>query len=94
MAGVPARNEMTLDVAGVEVKVTNPDKVIFPELGKTKLDMVQYYLSVAEGALRGVRNRPMTLKRFVDGAAGEPFFQKRAPTQRPPYVETSRHPLP
>ena len=66
---------MTLEVAGREVKVTNPDKVFFPHIRKTKLDLVQYYLSVAEGALRGVRNRPMVLKRFPNGADEEPFFQ-------------------
>ncbi len=79
---------MTLEVAGREVKVTNPDKVFFPHIGKTKLDLVQYYLSVAEGALRGVRNRPMVLKRFPNGAEEEPFFQKRAPAERPPWVRT------
>ncbi len=70
--------------------ITNPDKVFFPEKGYTKLDLVNYYLGVAAGALRGVHNRPMVLKRYVDGAAGEPFFQKRAPANLPPGIETAK----
>jgi bifunctional non-homologous end joining protein LigD len=77
-----------LEVGGHAVKVTSPGKVFFPELGLTKLDLVQYYLAVAEGALVGVRDRPMALKRFVDGAQGEFFFQKRAPRNLPEYVST------
>mgnify|MGYP001813535552 FL=1 len=68
-----------LDVDGREVKVTNPDKVYWPEPGHTKMDLVRYYLTVADGALRGAAGRPLALKRFVDGAAGEFFFQMRAP---------------
>ena len=75
-------------VAGREVTVTNPDKVYFPRAGYTKLDLVQYYAAVAEGALRGIGGRPIVLKRYVDGAEGEPFFQKRAPTQHPDWIET------
>jgi DNA ligase D len=77
----------TLEVAGHEVTVTNPDKVVFDELGLTKLDLVEYYLAVADGALRGVRGRPMVLKRFVKGIREEAFFQKRAPENRPDFVE-------
>ena len=72
-----------------EVAISNPTKVYFPETGYTKLDLVQYYLAVADGALRGVRGRPMALKRFVDGAAGEAFFQKRAPDNRPDWIRTA-----
>ena len=72
----------TLEVAGHEITVTNPGKVVFGELGLTKLDLVEYYLAVAEGALRGVRDRPMVLKRFVKGITEEAFFQKRAPENR------------
>ncbi len=68
--------------------MTNPDKVYFPETGHTKLDLVRYYLSVADGALRGVAGRPMALKRFVNGIAEEPFYQKRAPDKRPEWVRT------
>ena len=81
--------DIVLELDGIEVKVSNPDKVFFPRLGKTKLDVVNYYLSVAEGALRGVRDRPMNLKRFVNGADAEPFYQKRAPTPRPDWVPTA-----
>jgi len=77
-----------IEVADREVGISNPDKLYFPEAGYTKLDLVRYYLTVAEGALRGVSGRPMALKRFVDGAAGAFFFQKRAPTSRPPWIET------
>jgi bifunctional non-homologous end joining protein LigD len=78
-----------LHVEGRQVTITNPDKVYFPERGYTKRDLVAYYLAVAEGALRGVRNRPMALKRFVNGAAGEFFFQKRAPESRPEWLRTA-----
>ena len=80
--------EVVLEVAGREVAITNPDKTFFPQAGHTKLDLAQYYVAVAEGALRGVAGRPIVLKRYVDGAEGEPFFQKRAPEQRPAWVET------
>ena len=77
-----------LHVAGHEVRVTNPDKVFFAGPGHTKLDLVRYYLAVADGALRGCGGRPMALKRFPDGADGPFFFQKRAPAHRPAWVET------
>src|SRR5713101_4554546 len=86
-APVPARKEL-LQVAGREVAISNPDKVFFPRAGYTKRDLVHYYLAVAEGAVRGVRGRPMAMKRFVDGAEGEFFFQKRAPLNKPSWVET------
>ena len=82
-----ARKEI-LEVAGREVTVSNPDKVFFPTTGHTKLDLVRYYLAVADGALRGVSGRPMALKRFVHGADGDFFFQKRAPSSRPDWIET------
>ena len=78
-----------LTVAGREVSISNPDKVFFPRIGVTKRDMVEYYLAVAEGALRGVRDRPMALKRFVNGAEGEAFFQKRAPDNRPEWLRVA-----
>ena len=77
-----------MEVAGREVTITNPDKVFFPRTGHTKLDLVRYYLAVAAGALRGVAGRPMALKRYPNGADGEFFFQKRAPTSRPEWIET------
>jgi bifunctional non-homologous end joining protein LigD len=82
-----ARKEERIEVAGRAVAVTNPDKLFFPKAGLTKLDLVRYYLAVAEGALRGVRDRPMALKRYVDGVEGEFFFQKRAPASRPPWID-------
>jgi bifunctional non-homologous end joining protein LigD len=77
-----------LEVAGREVTLSNPDKVFFPRTGHTKLDLVRYYLAVADGAVRGVSGRPMALKRFVNGAEGEFFFQKRAPASHPDWIET------
>ena len=84
---MPARKEL-IEVEGREVAISNPEKIFFPERGFTKLDLVRYYLAVAAGALRGAGGRPMALKRYVDGAAGEFFFQKRAPVSRPAWVET------
>jgi bifunctional non-homologous end joining protein LigD len=85
-----AGKSATVEIGGIEVTVTNPDKVYFPKLGLTKLDLVRYYESVAEGALRGIMRRPMVLKRFVNGAEEEPFFQKRAPANLPPWIGTAR----
>jgi bifunctional non-homologous end joining protein LigD len=83
-----ARQVEMLEVAGRDVEITNPGKVFFPEVGHTKIDLVRYYLAVADGAVRGVANRPMALKRFVNGATGDFFFQKRAPSTRPDWIET------
>lgn len=76
-----------LAVGGREVTVTNPDKVLFPGPGHTKLDLVRYYLAVADGALRGAGGRPNVLVRYPDGITGEFFYQKRAPATRPAWVE-------
>ncbi len=84
---MPTRFEL-LDVDGREVKVSNPDKVYWAGPGYTKLDLVRYYLAVAPGALRGAGGRPMALKRFVNGADGDFFFQKRAPDKRPEWIDT------
>ncbi len=79
----------TLTVAGREVRVSNPGKPYFTREAKlSKLDVVRYYLSVADGALGGIRDRPIVLKRFVDGAEGEAFYQKRAPDKRPDWLRT------
>ena len=83
-----AKKEL-FQIEGREVALSNPDKIFFPERGYTKLDVARYYLAVAEGALRGAGGRPMALKRYVNGAAGEFFFQKRAPTPRPPWIEVA-----
>jgi DNA ligase D-like protein (predicted polymerase) len=85
---LPKSKSVVLEVAGREVTITNPDKVFFPEAGHTKLDLVNYYIAVAEGALRGIQGRPVVLKRYVNGADKEPFFQKRAPENHPDWIET------
>jgi len=78
-----------LSINGHEVSVSNPDKLYFSKQTKlSKLDLVRYYLSVAPGALAGIRDRPVVLKRYVNGAEGEAFYQKRAPAQRPEWLRT------
>lgn len=90
MGGSPG---VTLEVAGHEVTVTHPDKPVFPATAEraaiTKLDLIRYYLSVADGALRGAGERPMILKRFVKGIETEAIFQKRAPQNRPDWVDVA-----
>src|SRR5881397_2813726 len=76
-----------LEVAGRSVTVTNPNKVFFPQAGHTKIDLVRYYLAVADGALRGAGGRPTVLVRYPNGIDGEYFYQKRAPQSRPPWIE-------
>ena len=78
-----------LNVGGREVRISNPDKAYFSrDVRLSKLDIVRYYLSVAAGAVAGIRDRPIVLKRFVDGAEGQPFYQKRAPTNTPDWLRT------
>jgi bifunctional non-homologous end joining protein LigD len=77
-----------LDIDGQDVTITNPQKIYFPDVGLTKLDVVQYYLAVADGALRGCGGRPMALKRYVNGIDAPAFYQKRAPENRPAWIET------
>ena len=86
---MPGSKSIEREIAGFAVTITNPGKVFFEEARLTKLDLVDYYLAVAAGALRGVRDRPMALKRFVNGAGGEFFFQKRAPEKLPEFVRTA-----
>ena len=78
---------VTRTIAGHEVTISNPDKVLFPKPKYTKLDLANYYLAVAEGALRGAGGRPNMLVRFPNGIAAESFYQKRAPDSRPPWIE-------
>jgi bifunctional non-homologous end joining protein LigD len=85
---VPKDASVRLELEGFEVTISNPNKPYFPDAGITKLDLVNYYVAVADGALLGVRDRPMALKRFVDGITGEAFFQKRAPAKIPDFVRT------
>ena len=87
-ASVAAKPQpVVLDVAGHDVTVTNPDKVYFPEAGITKIEVVRYYLAVAEGALKHAGGRPNVLVRYANGIHGEFFYQKRAPEKRPEFVE-------
>src|SRR6267142_5875320 len=79
---------IVLSVDGREVHITHPEKLYFSQAKVSKLDLVRYYLSVAPGALAGIKDRPIVLKRFVNGAEGEAFYQKRAPTDRPAWLRT------
>jgi bifunctional non-homologous end joining protein LigD len=90
---MPVKREL-LEIAGREVTISNPDKIYFPKAGITKLQLVQYYLAVADGALRGVARRPQIMKRFVDGVDHEPFFQKRVPVKRPAWITTATFTFP
>src|SRR5262245_48925030 len=93
MCSLPAVAEKdppeVLDIGGREVRITHPGKPYFTRQARlSKLDVVRYYQQVADGALRGIRDRPIVLKRFVDGAEGEAFYQKRAPENRPAWLRT------
>jgi bifunctional non-homologous end joining protein LigD len=91
MTPVPKEPEAAvLALEGREVRVTHPDKLYFSRQARfTKLDLVRYFLSIAPGALAGIRDRPLVLKRFVDGAEDAPFYQKRAPSGRPEWLRTA-----
>src|SRR3954465_4730585 len=84
---MPKPEHEILTVAGREVAISNPGKVLFPGTGHTKLDVARYYLAVADGALRGAGGRPNVLVRYPNGLGGEFFFQKRAPESRLPWIE-------
>ncbi len=79
VGSMSARSSITLDLEGVPFRLSSPDKIVFPRQGWTKLDVASHYLACRQGALRAVFGRPSVLKRWPDGAEGEPFFQKRAP---------------
>jgi len=90
LACVPKHGEsVALEVAGRTVTVSNPAKVYFPEAGITKLDVARYFLAVADGALRAAGGRPNVLVRYADGIHGEFFYQKRAPANRPDWIEVA-----
>src|ERR1700743_1812650 len=78
-----------IDVSGQEGRVSSPGKLYFPEAKITKLDLVRYYIEVQGAVVRGLRDRPTVMKRWVDGVAGEPFFQKRVPDTAPEWLETA-----
>src|ERR1051325_348959 len=89
MAG--SSTALEIDVAGRPVRLSSPDKIMFPRGGYTKRDVFEYYLAVGDGILRALRDRPTTLQRFPDGVEGEAFFQKRIPTRGvPPWVRTAK----
>jgi bifunctional non-homologous end joining protein LigD len=85
---------LTLEVAGREVKLSNPDKLFFPKPRFTKLDLAEYYMAVEEAAVNQLRERPGTMKRFVDGVNGEFFFQKRVPKGAPDWLQTATFTFP
>ncbi len=88
----PSADHEHLVVGGRDLAISNPHKVLFPGPKHTKLDLVHYYLAVADGALRGAGGRPNVLVRYPNGIGEEFFFQKRAPTSRPPWIEVGpRH---
>jgi bifunctional non-homologous end joining protein LigD len=80
---------VTIDVAGHELRVSSPSKPFFPERGLTKLDVVNYYVECADAVVRGLRDRPTVMKRWVDGVQGKPFFQKRVPSGAPEWLQTA-----
>ena len=82
-----ASERIALRVGDRELSISSPGRVIFPDAGITKLDVVQHYLAVAEGALRGAGDRPNVMVRWPEGIGGEHFYQKRAPASRPPWIE-------
>ncbi len=81
---MPAGSERLVAIDGREVRISNPDKIYFPELDATKFDLVSYYVEVAGALLNTAQDRPALLQRFPDGATGKSFFQKRVPTTAPP----------
>jgi bifunctional non-homologous end joining protein LigD len=85
----PASEHEIVEVAGREVRVSNPGKLYFPAVEVTKLDLVNYYVECEDAVVRGLRERPTVMKRWVDGVEGEPFFQKRVPNSAPEWLETA-----
>jgi bifunctional non-homologous end joining protein LigD len=83
------KEHATIEVCGHEVRVSNPGKVFFPEVGLTKIDLVNYYLDCEQAVVRGLCDRPTVMKRWVDGVGGEPFFQKRVPDSAPEWLQTA-----
>src|ERR671921_2258202 len=90
MAGASKSPAVEVDAGNHTVRVSNPDRIYFPELGLTKLDLVRYYLSVDEGIVRALRERPCMMHRFPTGLSGEKVHQKRVPHGAPPWLETVR----
>src|SRR4051795_11747152 len=89
MAGSSKTPATEIEAGDFDVRISNPDRIYFPELGLTKLDLVNYYLSVADGIVRALRERPCMLHRYPDGVSGEKIYQKRLPKGAPDWVETA-----
>ena len=88
MAGAK-REHVVIEASGHELRVSSPSKLFFPAAGLTKLDLINYYLECADAVVRGLRERPTVMKRWVDGVDGEPFFQKRVPDSAPEWLDTA-----
>src|SRR3954451_5096306 len=86
--------QVVIEAAGRELRLSNPSKVFFPECGLTKMDLAQYYLQCEEAVVRHLRERPTVMKRWVDGVQGKPFFQKRVPDSAPEWLKTPSVPNP
>jgi DNA ligase D len=89
MAADKGQDRVVIEAAGRELRISNPDKIFFPERGFTKLDLVRYYLACEQAVVRHLAERPSVLKRWVDGVAGKPFFQKRVPDGSPDWLQTA-----
>jgi DNA ligase D len=89
VAGVPAKDHLDLEIDGHELSLSHPGKVLFPERGETKLDLVRYYEAVREPIMRAMGGRPVLMERYPEGAAGKSFFQKRVPDSAPEWLETT-----
>src|SRR6266446_5148325 len=87
---VMAADEVEVEVGDRSVRISNPGRVYFPARGETKLDLARYYLSVGDGIVRALRERPCMMHRFPEGVSGEKVHQKRLPRGAPPWVETVR----
>jgi len=83
------KEHVTIEAAGQQLRVSSPSKLYFPEPGFTKLDLIGYYVECADAVLVHLRERPTVMKRWVDGVAGEPFFQKRVPNNAPEWLQTT-----
>src|SRR5687768_10741241 len=86
---LPDTKEEILEIDGHDVRISHPDKVVFPERGETKLDLVRYYLQISEPLMRSMGGRPLLLQRFPKDATGPSFFQKRIPETAPDWLETT-----
>src|SRR5262245_48335635 len=86
--GVPRGEHVELELSGRTVRITSPDKVMFPERGETKLDLVQYYQSIEQPLMRAMGGRPVLMERYPNGVGGSSFFQKRVPEDAPDWLET------